>query len=82
MMLLAIVAHMADVGVKKVVFIGFADAYGEGWYGEFSKAVALKHLHPRGRLAVVARPLSRVNEVLNPMRAGRIASRIVPEPKP
>jgi branched-chain amino acid transport system substrate-binding protein len=42
MMSLAIAAHMADAGVKKVAFIGFADAYGEGWYGEFSKAAALK----------------------------------------
>ncbi|BDI05242.1 ABC transporter substrate-binding protein [Sphaerotilus microaerophilus] len=42
MMSLAIVSHMADNGVKKVGFIGFADAYGEGWYGEFSKAAALK----------------------------------------
>ena len=42
MMSLAIATHMADAGVKKVGFIGFADAYGEGWYGEFSKAAALK----------------------------------------
>ena len=42
MMSLAIVAHMADQGVKKVGFIGFADAYGEGWFGEFSKAAAIK----------------------------------------
>ncbi|HNG80667.1 MAG TPA: ABC transporter substrate-binding protein, partial [Burkholderiaceae bacterium] len=42
MMSLAIVTHMADHGVKKVGFIGFADAYGEGWYGEFAKAAALK----------------------------------------
>ena len=42
MMSLAIAAHMADAGVKKVGFIGFADAYGEGWYGEFAKAAALK----------------------------------------
>ncbi|MCK6426160.1 MAG: ABC transporter substrate-binding protein [Burkholderiaceae bacterium] len=42
MMSLAIVSHMADNGVKKVGFIGFADAYGEGWYQEFSKAAALK----------------------------------------
>ena len=48
----------------------------------FSQALKLTHLHPSGRLAWVARPLSRVSEVLNPMRAGRIASRIVPEPKP
>ena len=33
---------MADIGVKTVGFIGFADAYGEGWYQEFSKAAAIK----------------------------------------
>lgn len=44
MMSLAIVSHMADNGVKTVGFIGFADAYGEGWYGEFSKAAAIKGL--------------------------------------
>ena len=33
----AITAHMADQGVKTVAFIGFADAYGEGWFREFSK---------------------------------------------
>ena len=42
MMSLAIASSMADVGVKTVGFIGFADAYGEGWYQEFSKAAALK----------------------------------------
>jgi branched-chain amino acid transport system substrate-binding protein len=42
MMSLAIVTHMADNGVKKVGFIGFADAYGEGWYQEFTKAAAIK----------------------------------------
>ena len=41
-MSLAIAAHMKDHGVKTVGFIGFADAYGEGWYGEFAKAAALK----------------------------------------
>jgi branched-chain amino acid transport system substrate-binding protein len=44
MMSLAIVTHMADNGVKTVGFIGFADAYGEGWYGEFSKVAAIKGL--------------------------------------
>lgn len=34
----AISSHMADHGIKTVAFIGFADAYGEGWYKEFSKA--------------------------------------------
>ena len=42
MMSLAIVGHMANNGVKTVGFIGFADAYGEGWYGEFSKVAAIK----------------------------------------
>ena len=44
MMSLAIVEHMAASGVKTVAFIGFSDAYGEGWYQEFSKAAALKNL--------------------------------------
>jgi branched-chain amino acid transport system substrate-binding protein len=44
MMSMAIVDHMAKNGVKTVGFIGFADAYGEGWYGEFSKVAALKGL--------------------------------------
>ena len=42
MMSIAIVQHMANAGVKKVAFIGFADAYGEGWYNEFSKIAAIK----------------------------------------
>ncbi|MFZ5550852.1 MAG: ABC transporter substrate-binding protein [Pseudomonadota bacterium] len=42
MMSLAIVSHMADAKIKTVGFIGFADAYGEGWYGEFSKAAGIK----------------------------------------
>ena len=44
MMSLAIVAHMADSGVKTVGFIGFSDAYGEGWHQEFSKIAALKSI--------------------------------------
>ncbi len=30
--------HMAEHGVKTAAFIGFADAYGDGWWSEFSKA--------------------------------------------
>ncbi|MBT9507606.1 ABC transporter substrate-binding protein [Rhodoferax sp.] len=44
MMSLAIVAHMAGNGVKTVGFIGFSDAYGEGWHQEFSKIAALKNI--------------------------------------
>jgi branched-chain amino acid transport system substrate-binding protein len=42
MMSLAIASHMKDHGVRTVGFIGFADAYGEGWYNEFAKAAGLK----------------------------------------
>ncbi|MDX9699469.1 MAG: ABC transporter substrate-binding protein [Rhodocyclaceae bacterium] len=35
----AIIEHMTSNGVKTVAFIGFADAYGEGWYEQF-KGVA------------------------------------------
>lgn len=44
MMSLAIAEHMANKGIKTVGFIGFADAYGEGWFQEFSKAAELKKL--------------------------------------
>jgi branched-chain amino acid transport system substrate-binding protein len=44
MMSLAIATHMANAGVKTVGFIGFSDAYGEGWYQEFSKVASLKGL--------------------------------------
>ncbi|MDM0036488.1 ABC transporter substrate-binding protein [Variovorax sp. J22P271] len=44
MMSLAIAEHMAANGVKTVGFVGFSDAYGEGWYQEFAKAAELKKL--------------------------------------
>jgi branched-chain amino acid transport system substrate-binding protein len=34
----AVVEHMVSKGVKKAAFIGFSDAYGEGWWNEFSRA--------------------------------------------
>ena len=44
MMSLALAEHMANAGIKTVAFIGFSDAYGEGWFNEFSKAAELKKL--------------------------------------
>lgn len=44
MMALAIAEHMAAHGVKTVGFIGFSDAYGEGWYKETVKALDLKKI--------------------------------------
>jgi branched-chain amino acid transport system substrate-binding protein len=40
----AITSHMADSGIKTVAFIGFADAYGEGWFKEFSKLAELRKI--------------------------------------
>lgn len=36
MMAVVIVGHMLSKGIKSVGFIGFADAYGEGWWSVFS----------------------------------------------
>ena len=44
MMSLAIAEHMQKNGIKTVGFIGFSDAYGEGWSQEFAKAAGLKGL--------------------------------------
>lgn len=40
----AITRTMADTGIKTVAFIGFSDAYGEGWYREFAKLAELRHI--------------------------------------
>ncbi|HJW55222.1 MAG TPA: ABC transporter substrate-binding protein [Burkholderiaceae bacterium] len=40
----AITAQMANAGTKTVGFIGFADAYGEGWFHEFSKLADVRKL--------------------------------------
>jgi branched-chain amino acid transport system substrate-binding protein len=36
--------HMADNGVKTVGFIGFADAYGDSWWREFSHLAELRKI--------------------------------------
>lgn len=40
----AITSHMADTGIKTVAFIGFSDAYGEGWFKEFSKLAEMRKI--------------------------------------
>jgi len=45
MMALAIAQHMANQGIKTVGFVGFADAYGEGWAQEFGKAAGIKGIN-------------------------------------
>jgi branched-chain amino acid transport system substrate-binding protein len=44
MMAVVIVGHMLAKGIKTVGFIGFADAYGEGWWNEFSKIAEARGL--------------------------------------
>ena len=38
----AVADDMAAKGIKTVGFIGFSDAYGQGWYAEFSKVAEAK----------------------------------------
>jgi branched-chain amino acid transport system substrate-binding protein len=38
----AVVDHMVKAGIKSVAFIGFSDAYGEGWHDGFTAAAAPK----------------------------------------
>lgn len=40
----AITEHMTNTGVKSVAFIGFSDAYGEGWWQEFSKMADVRKI--------------------------------------
>jgi len=44
LMAAAIVQHMLDKKVQTVAFVGFADAYGEGWYREFAKVAEARKL--------------------------------------
>ncbi len=44
MMSLAIARDMVARGYQRVAFIGYTNAYGEGWYEEFKKAAGLKKL--------------------------------------
>ena len=40
----AIVEHMSKAGITKLAFIGFADAYGEGWWNEISALAAVRKI--------------------------------------
>lgn len=40
----AITEHMSNAGVRTVAYIGFADAYGESWWSEFSKLAEARKL--------------------------------------
>jgi branched-chain amino acid transport system substrate-binding protein len=38
----AIVEHMSNHGIKSLAFMGFADAYGEGWWNELGKLAEVR----------------------------------------
>jgi branched-chain amino acid transport system substrate-binding protein len=40
----AIVEHMNNAGVKKLAFVGFADAYGDGWWNEIGKLAEARRI--------------------------------------
>jgi branched-chain amino acid transport system substrate-binding protein len=40
----AIIEHMTNNNVKTVAYIGFSDAYGEGWWNEFSKIAEVRKI--------------------------------------
>jgi branched-chain amino acid transport system substrate-binding protein len=43
-MAVAITEHMSKNGIKSVAYIGFADAYGENWWNEFSKIAEARNI--------------------------------------
>ena len=67
MMSLALAEHMANAGIKTVAFIGFSDAYGEGWFNEFSKAAELKKLRIVGNERYARNDTSVTGQVLKIM---------------
>jgi branched-chain amino acid transport system substrate-binding protein len=69
MMSLAIAEHMANSGIKTVAFIGFSDAYGEGWFQEFTKAAALKKLQIVGSERFARSDTAVTGQVLKTMAA-------------
>ncbi|MBN8476891.1 ABC transporter substrate-binding protein [Sulfuritalea sp.] len=63
-----IVEHMVKSGIKTVAYIGFSDAYGEGWHTEFSKLaeaagikLIAKEVYGRADTSVTAQALKLVS---------------------
>ena len=69
MMSLAIASHMANQGVKTVAFIGFSDAYGEGWYQEFVKAAGVKGIQVVAKESYARSDTAVTGQVLKAMAA-------------
>ena len=65
----AIADHMAAHGVKTLGYIGFSDAYGQGWYGEISKAAQARGLKVVANESYVRTDTSVTGQVLKLMAA-------------
>ncbi len=61
--------HMADSGVRTVGFIGFADAYGESWWREFSKLAEVRGLQVVGSERFARTDASVTGQILKLMAA-------------
>lgn len=61
--------YMANHGIKTVGFIGFADAYGESWWNEFSKFAKLRKLQIVGAERFNRTDTSVTGQVLKVMSA-------------
>lgn len=61
--------YMANHGIKTVAFIGFADAYGESWWNEFSKFAALRKIKIVGQERFNRTDTSVTGQVLKVMSA-------------
>jgi len=69
MMAVVIVGHMLAKGIKSVGFIGFADAYGEGWWNEFSKIAEARGIRIAGSERYQRTDTSVTGQVLKLMSA-------------
>ena len=65
----AIVAHMLKKGYQNVGFIGFADAYGDSWWSEFSKLAEARKLKIVANERYARSDLSVTGQVLKLMAA-------------
>jgi len=68
-MAVAITGYMSKAGVKTVAFIGFSDAYGEGWWGEFSKSAEVRGIKVVGNERYNRSDTSVTGQVLKLMTA-------------
>ncbi len=65
----AIVEHMTNNAIRTVAYIGFSDAYGEGWWNEFSKLAEARKIHVVGNERFNRTDTSVTGQVLKLMSA-------------